>query len=393
MKADTENETMLLEYDNLIIEVISDDSEDLEWLAEFLCPSFMRLDIATSRAADCRVRLMREPVAFERWHQRLQSAELFRTRAFLLDTGPVELATFSEDDALIAHDDFFNVFFRWRPATGQSDVEIVDRYPENPEDAGSPRRARVPLMRAVREWAMHHGQRRGRIFLHAAAIVCKGSAVLLAGPKKSGKSSLLTATLWDRPEISYLANDRVMLASLDHGWGCRGMPSIVSIRPGSMDFLPGIEARLRTVAAGHASRNTQTKTPVAFADGRFGLSPLQFCNLVGTQPVAGAGLTAIVFPRISAAAASVEIRALSASEAVDRLSDAVFGRIDEGGPSALFDVAHSGTHPDFSARIAAAARLARQVPCIEVGLGARAYQPEVVDSLLKQLFPSPRDSG
>jgi hypothetical protein len=393
VNADTENETMLLEYDNLIIEVDSDDSEDLEWLAEFLCPSFMRLDIAASQAADCHVRLVRDPAAIERWQQRLQSAELFRTRAFLLDTGPVELATFSENDALIAYDDFFNVFFRWRPATGRCDVEIVDGYPENPEDAGFPRRARVPLMRAVREWAMHHGLRRGRIFLHAAAIVCNGSAVLLAGPKKSGKTSLLTATLRDRPDISYLTNDRVMVASLDHGWRCRGMPSIVSMRPGSMDFLPGIEARLRTVAAGHASRNTETKLPVAFADGRFGLSPLQFCSLVGAEPVAGAGLTAIVFPRISSTTASVEIRALSAPEAVDLLADAVFGRIDEGEPSALFDVAHSGTYPDFSARTAAAARLAKQVACIEVGLGVRAYQPEVIDSLLKQLFPPSRGSG
>jgi len=380
---------MLLEYDSLIIDVDSDASEDLEWLAEFLCPSFMRLDIAGPRPADCRVRLVRDPAAFERWHQRLQSAEPFGTQAFLLDTGPVELATFSEDDALVAHDDFFNVFFRWSPAVGPCDVEIVDRHRENPDEAARPRQARLPLMRAVREWAMHHGLRCGRIFLHAAAIVRNGNAVLLAGPKKSGKTSLLTASLHDRTDISYLANDRVMVSRLDHGWRCRGMPSIVSVRPGSMDFLPGIEGRLRRVAAGHTSRSTATNAPVAFDDGRFGLSPPQFCRMVGTQPVAEAGLAAIVFPRISAATASVAVRALSGPEAVERLTAAVFGRVGVGGPSALFDVVHSGVYPDPAARIAAAAQLAKDVLCVDVELGSRAYQPDVIDELLQQLFPSP----
>ena len=383
---------MLLAYDNLIIDVDSDDAEDLEWLAEFLCPSFSRLDIATSRAADCRIRLVRDPASFERWHERLHSADPLRTRAFLLDTGPVELATFSEDDAFIAHDDFFHVFFRWSPAMGQCNVEIVDRHPEHSAEATRPRRARVPLMRAVREWAMHHSLRRGRIFLHAAAIVRNGNAVLLAGPKRSGKTSLLTASLRDRADIAYLANDRVMVSRLDRGWRCRGVPSIVSVRPGSMEFLPGIEGRLRTVASGHTSRSTATKAPVAFADGRIGLSPPQFCRLVGAQPVAEAGLTAIVFPRISTTAASVDIRALSGPEAVERLTEAVFGRTGVGGPSALFDVVDSGVYPDPAARTAAAARLANDVLCLDVGLGPDAYQPGVIDGLLGRLFVSQGDS-
>ena len=104
--------------------------------------------------------------------------------------------------------------------------------------------------------------------------------------------------------------------------------------------------------------------------------------------MAEAGLTAIVFPRISTTAASMDLRALSGPEAVERLTEAVFGRAGVGGPSALFDVVDSGVYPDPAARTAAAARLANDVLCLDVGLGPDAYQPGVIDGLLGKLFVS-----
>jgi hypothetical protein len=377
---------MLLDYDNLVIGADSDDSEDLEWLAEFLCPSFRRLDAFASRVADCRVRLVRDPAAFSRWEDRLKSAGDLRTRAFLLDAGPVNLGTIPDGDALVAHDDFFNVFFRWSPATGRNAVDIIDGDPVDLEEASHARRARVPLMRAVREWAMHHAFRRGRGFLHAAAVVRDGKALLLAGPKRSGKTSLLTAILQARTDVAYLANDRVMVSRLDAGVVCRGMPSIVSVRPGSLEFLPGVEPRLRASACGHTSRSLETTTPVTLADGRYALSPAQFRRVVDARPVAEAGLAAIVFPRVRPEEATLSVRPLSAQEATQRLAEAVFGLAAAGGPSAIFDVAGPGNYPDLESVLAKAARLANDVPCLEVGLGRSAFRTDVIGGMLDRLF-------
>jgi hypothetical protein len=377
---------MFLDYDNLVIGADSDDSEDLEWLAEFLCPSFRRLDAFASRVADCRVRLVRDPAAFARWEDRLKSAGDLRTRAFLLDTGPVNLGTIPDGDALVAHDDFFNVFFRWSPATGRNAVDIIDGDPVNLEEASHARRARVPLMRAVREWAMHHAFRRGRGFLHAAAVVREGKALLLAGPKRSGKTSLLTAILQARTDVAYLANDRVMVSRLDAGVVCRGMPSIVSVRPGMPNFLPDFEARIGRVACGHTSRRLESTKPVVFADGRFGLSPPQFFRLVGTRPAAEGELAAIAFPRISPGVGTVEVNELSKDEAAARLAEAVFGLAGAGLASAIFDIEGSGPYPGRATMVAAAAQLANDARCFDVGLGMSAYRPEIIDGLLDEMF-------
>lgn len=377
---------MLLDYDTLMIDVQSDDAEDTEWLAEFLCPFFSRRDSAAGQAAACRVRLMGDPPVFHRWKQRLGSAATRPSRAFLLDTGPVEFATFSEGGGLVAHDDFFDVFFRWSPGPGPRAVDIVDDYRGDAAAGSRPRQARMPLMRAVREWAMHHSLRRGRIFLHAAAVARNGKAVLFAGPKKAGKTSLLIAALGTHADTGCLAHDRVMVVGGGSGLTVRGMPSIVSVRPGSLEFLPGVEPRLLASACGHTSRSLEATTPVTFADGRYALSPPQLCHVVDARPVAEAGLAAIVFPRVRSEEATLAVRPLSTQEAAERLTEVVFGIAAAGEPSAMFDVAESDTYPDLESLLANAVRLANDVPCLEVGLGRSAYRPDVVGGLLERLF-------
>jgi hypothetical protein len=166
----------------------------------------------------------------------------------------------------------------------------------------------------------------------------------------------------------------------------RGMPSIVSVRPGSLEFLPGVEPRLLASACGHTSRSLETRTPVTFADGRYALSPPQFCHVVDARPVAEAGLAAIVFPCVRSEEATLAVRPLSTQEAAGRLTEAVFGIAAAGGPSAMFDVAEPDTYPDLESLLANAMRLANAVPCLEVGLGRSAYRPDIINAMLDRLL-------
>ena len=363
-------------YDGFSIEVASDQTSDLSWLAEFLGPSFEQRTGCDPRNIHQRVLLSEDRPGFERL-QRLAHPSTTHCVGFVLDSGPLELNTFHDQGATVAVDEAFDVFYLRQPS---GTLQIMDAH------QASPRHARVALMRVVREYAMHHSLRQGRIFLHASAVARNGRAVLFTGPKQAGKTSLVCASLYNRPACGLLANDRVLVAHEASGWQCRGMPSIVSVRPGSFTVLPWLHARVQQFACGHTRFASDVGPARLLNDGRYGLSPAQFCQLLNTQPVATAMASAIAFPRLDPTISGARAHRLNTANAAERLTACLFAASGLGTRSELFDLPESGRFPSPLELQNQARQFAAEIPCFEVRLGPHAYQPEHIDPLLDQLL-------
>ena len=108
-------------------------------------------------------------------------------------------------------------------------VEVISR----PQD----RLARIGLMRVVRELAIQRALSRSETLdLHAAAFVFRGRAILLAGDKNAGKTTLLAHALTS-PHTALMANDRVIV---DGRLQARGVPTVVSVRDDTEQAFPAL---------------------------------------------------------------------------------------------------------------------------------------------------------
>ncbi len=230
--------------------------------------------------------------------------------------------------------------------------------------------ARVALMRVVRELAIGAAVRRSALLLHAGSLVLDDRAVVIAGPKGAGKTTLLLHLL-HAPDARFVANDRVVV-----GAGtpprARGMPSIVAIRPGTLERLPRLRARLGASPATHwltldeaaALRDLGPLPPATGAD----RSPAQLCSALETPMATGGGLAALLFPRRDPSGGRPEMARLGEDAARALLLRALFGA-EPGRRSGVFDWLgeDGGLGVDLAQRCR---ELAAGVPCFEARLGA-----------------------
>ncbi|MEO7119245.1 MAG: hypothetical protein ABIZ34_09780 [Candidatus Limnocylindrales bacterium] len=157
--------------------------------------------------------------------------------------------------------------------------------------------ARMGLMRVIRELAIGHALARGERLVHAAAVTAEGRVILFGGPKAAGKTSLLLHALRARG-VRYVANDRVMIRVDRQRLIARGMPSLVSIRPGTTE-------RFR-----------------ALPDLGTDLTPGAFCDALGVEAEAGGEVAAVILPSIDRHASGLAFVRLgpgAATTAIDAL--------------------------------------------------------------------------
>jgi len=211
------------------IRVECHDSAHIRWLEEFLRPSF---DAGFTGPVDFTVRVVADDSEFkERSAAAPASEELI---AFVLDTSLVRLpGRFSSPGRACAFDTKYGVHYV--AGCGRRKVRIV--APTSGHDV------RAPLMRVVREIAANHSRSQGELFLHAACVANGARGVLIAGPKRAGKSTLLTHLLLGQG-VSYVANDRVLASPPDRDPAFRGVPVIVCLREGLFDYFPDLRREL-----------------------------------------------------------------------------------------------------------------------------------------------------
>lgn len=326
---------------------------ELEWLEEFLCPPFGRSEARPTR----RIVYTTDPERQSAVFMRGPDPRGQRLACFVFDRRGIDYALWKGDGKeTVIFDSEYTTFYVL--GGSHADVEIVahrdDRWP------------RVGLMRVVREIAMAHAEANGAIPIHGAAVKLNGRAAILAGPKKSGKTSLLLHLL-RQPGAGLIANDRVVVQASGNAWQATGMPTVVNVRKGTRELFPQIFADAPedpTLASlTRPERDAHPTMRVHRDDGGLVLNPLQLAELTGTGRIGNAPLGAFIFPRVVPEQDEIVPQRLDPAKALARLKESLF-------PPAVPLLAGLNA---ASSDPTALPRLVEAVPCFDCALGRNAY--------------------
>jgi hypothetical protein len=366
-----------LRYLGLRVRVESADTRDLTWLQEFVAPPFEVVDAGGwNRAVSFEVETKQHAALMD-----LGTDHGVTAPCFALDQQLVHHPVWaSRSGERIVYDQEFDVFYHVR--AGALHVRVVT--------AEGNRAARIGLMRVVRELGMSYVWRSGGIVAHAAAVRLGDEGLAIVGPKGAGKTSLLTFLLRHR-DAQYVSNDRVLLRIENGRPLLRGLPTLVSVRSGTLAMFPALRDQLATRSYDHSTGLREaapdsSEIPRLATHGGRSLSPGQFCELLGVTRVTQTLLTGLLFPRVSGGRGGIELEPLSPGVAAVKLGNFLLrmGRSPE--TRSIFDFAVDepiARDPPLQARCRA---LTSRVQCFECRLGQDAYRDlDCIDVLLERL--------
>jgi hypothetical protein len=284
-----------------------------------------------------------------------------------LDTQTIAFPVLSEQDVLQLVDPVTGCYF------------IVDGACVDVVATSGETRAQLGLLGLVREAITGCvSARRPIVDLHAAAFAFDDKAVLIAGPKGAGKTSLLCHAITSAG-AALLANDRVFLSVDEPRPIACGIPTVVSIRQGTIDAFPQLLARADEFpAVSHidpsARRTLHGAAPIPpSAPANLLLSPARFAGRLGAARVRRAALWAIVLPELSGDLAGWELERLPGETALARLDSCLYGVAAHRDEPTLFGglAGHRASGlPPVGERLE---RLASAVPVYRCRLGRDVY--------------------
>jgi hypothetical protein len=373
-----------LRYEGCRFSVRASDVEDLRWLAGFLASGF---EEAPAAPADHEVELVVGAEACDALSSE-EARDVASLEGFAADSDPILLERIADDGARAVYRDPRHPIL-FRVERGAARVEVLARERS--------RSARTALMRVVRELAMARVVRTGGVLVHGAVVATPRGAVVLAGPKRSGKTTLLLALLLAR-EGAYVANDRCVLREEGGALSVRGLPTIVSLRRDALERFPAARARLAEVrpevaaaweAGGASGPGATLEAP------RASVSPPELLRLLGAAPAASsAPLRALVFPRIGGGPRALSLRRLEPEEALRRFEAGLF-RAGRASPLAEVFVPADASEVAELARASAARlgrRVAAEIPCFECAIGGEgAPSAEECRALVEAIAADPEE--
>ncbi len=221
-----------------------------------------------------------------------EAASEARSRvAFALDGGPLRLPVVEAGGALRAWD-----------ATADAVLDVTDAGRTTRIRHGDDRlAARLLLLRVAREYAHNQALAEGDLVLHAAGLVSEGRAHAVTGAKGAGKTTRALRLMASGHR--YLSNDRVRI-SLGAAPRAFGIPTVVTLRPGTLALFPELEAALRGAGDYRRAAGEGMEPPRQDAAG-LRLSPAQLCAAFGQEPMAAAVLGSILLLEREATEASL----------------------------------------------------------------------------------------
>jgi hypothetical protein len=346
------------------VAIVTGDPADREWLDEFFTPAFERWSGA---AADFAVRLSTTPDAARAVASARPQAPPAPADAFALDREIVALPSWRIPGGTVLDDPKFGAFYVLRGAS----VEVIAHL-------GSTR-FRGGMMRVVREIATDRALASAdRLQIHAAGLVLDGRAVVIAGPKEAGKTTLLTYIAASKA-VRVLTNDRAILERTATGFRVHPMPAVVSVRPGTVRLFPEVFHVPAIPATASGAHLTLAETDAALAahgcagpDARLKLSPAQLARCLGRSLSGGAPLAAILCPEHDADPDGLAVVPLSRAEAQRRLDSARFGAHRVKTQPTVFEELTGARRPAGADDVLLDA-VASGVACFGVRIGERRY--------------------
>jgi len=362
-----------LRYGPTVTDVTARDPDVLVWLAEFFAPSF--------EVAECDANSPDHRVAFRADPERI--ARLVEARdtatdvldAFTLDGRFTQNPTWTDEDGSTwVADEERDLFLR---TTGDaSRIDVVAGASEGP--------ARILLMRVVRELAASAMVQAGCLPVHGAAIVVDDEVVLICGPKRAGKTTLLVHAL--HCGAAFAANDRVFVDGLDPAMA-RGMPTIIKLRSGTVDRFEGLRSRFET-ARYDWTRTLRSCAPgidrpdghIA-SGGRRGISGAQLCRLADVRMERGGRVRAVLFPRIDASIRGLVVERRSPAASLDDMRGSLLKPSNPTRTSNVLTPRGESVTLSVERESELCRRLIEHVPVYTCRLGPDAYEHDLLGAL------------
>ena len=233
---------------------------------------------------------------------------------------------------------------------------------------------RGAVMRIVRELAMARAWTRTSAVLHASAFAGLQGAVVMTGPKRSGKTSLLLHCL-HASGTAFLANDRIVLFDEGQRFTAQGMPSLVSLRHSTIGLFPRLAETLsaRRYRA-HLTPGEMEAMPAATRSDMDGaISPSQLCHAIDVPMAEAASLAAVLLPRVDLSSRGLRIEAVAPDLVQDRFDDVIFAASAGGRTSEVFRTRDADTLVDTARARDLWLRAAGAVPVLDCRIGRGAF--------------------
>ena len=359
-------------YEGISVGASSKNEEDIRWLSEFLDPCFAD----QTGCPDIEVRLEIDRQKFEKLLK--YGPGHGSINAYILDTSILSFPIWNTPGPeQVFYEQKHELFYL---VEGHQIVLLNKIYD---------RRSRICLMRVIREFAMGMAQKTGGRFLHASAFNIGGRAAIITGPREAGKTSLLTYVL-SNSGADFIANDRLLVKANGKDVQLRGMPTIVSMRSGTLEFFPallksigahGFDARLTIRECRDSAHTSSTVT----REGKHGLSSRQYCSLLSCESIGESKAVSLLFPNQTGRPGEISLRVLEKDETQERLANCLFDNIGPDRLSDVFTPGASGTDNSFVVRDATLCEwLSSELTAYECTLGTEAYgTPEGAQALLQ----------
>lgn len=342
-----------LRFDAAIVRAEGDEA-DLDWLVRVLACGFEPVTNAEPHAT---VRLVIDAARFAELEARGATGAGARS-GFAQDAEPYPLTPWRSADETteLLHDAQVPAF------------HAVDR-PHRTVTVIAPKRgfaSRLALLRVVRELAMDRVVADGAVLVHGAALATTAGVVVIAAPKRHGKTTLLLSLL-TQTAAAYVSNDRCLLRAGADAATIRGLPTIVSITRDGLTRFPAVRDRLLAARPDLAGDRPS-----------IGLTPDELIRILDLPSATSGPLAAFLLPRITANAARLTVTRLDPAAALAPLRAGLFRA---GHPTLLGDVFAWDTPPGLSPSQAAEPTLqhvATHLPCFAVEIGG-ALPPDEAD--------------
>lgn len=245
------------------------------------------------------------------------------------------------------------------------------------------RRWRFTLLWILQEIAATR-LRRTHVDLHAASVETGGRALLVAGPKKAGKTTLSFHLLRCHGWRS-IANDRSFVGG--EAPVVAGMPTVVKILSPTLDRHPELVENLPPVSRPYLYTLAELREAGACAeppaDTGFALTPNQIALRLGAGTRAAAPLGAVVFTRIRGDGAPWALEPMAAGDIAAAVRANLYGAATGERPATLFEEFGDGRHGPPPRVVA---RIATGVDCFRLRLGPDAYAGRTLGERLRRLL-------
>jgi hypothetical protein len=365
-------------YLSLNVKVSCYRKDHIAWLTEFLYPQF---EITDSNLSDCEIAFIENDCIFNKLH-RIPPRLRKEVNGFTLDTKIIKLLLwYAAKRWQVLFDEELNVFYQISYRRNQ----VCILCPSNSSFA-----ARMALLRVIREYAMNYDYPEAGYFVHSSALDYQGTAVMIAGPKNSAKTSLLIYFLLHLSS-QFISNDRVFLYFDNFTPIVKGMPTVVTIPQTTQSMFSRVGVSLPIYKYHHwytlAESIDQQYFLKGSKEGDYTITPRQFCELIGTESCCKTNLSAIIFPRVSKTRSGILLEKIAKGKATERLKEVRFAK-DIIHKKSVFHLASekSNSNEPKCSYDEFISKCASEILCFDCIVGYNAYEKNTAEELIEEVL-------